>query len=109
MGDYFLREKPELKIIVNKNDFEIIDYYETKNSGKHVCTTFLYATIVPESTNWLVTITSYLFSSFMISDGSLYKNRPKLHIDLVDRTIKINLFDVDLKYAMKIVAVLNAN
>lgn len=98
-----LRSKPELKIILNKIDFEVIDASEPTNSGNYSYVNLKNVTLNLEKTNWL-------FSAFTIIIGIVfnsaelrkYKTKPNLILETDMQNLKIWLIDADLEQAKKL-------
>ncbi|ASO05239.1 hypothetical protein [Arenibacter algicola] len=103
-----LRNKPELKFILNTDEFNIVDASEPKNNG-----TFSYAEIKnvelnEERTNWLISILSIIVD-FLTGSGNGGKFRTKANIILKtdNRNFKIWLNNADFGKAKKLTELLN--
>ncbi|WP_456865597.1 hypothetical protein [Galbibacter sp. BG1] len=93
-----LRNKPELKIILNTHEFEVIDASEPKNNGTYSYAEIKSVKLNTEKTDWFISITSYIVGFFTGNgNGGNYKNKANLTIQLTKQIVKIWLVDTDFK------------
>jgi len=96
-----LRSKPELKISLNEDGLEIIDASEPKNSGFYPYRQIRKIELNTERTDWFLSAFSWvleLFSGTTVVGGN-FKNKANLKLEMVNRTLKIWLVNVDFKKA----------
>lgn len=104
-----LRNKPELKIILNKREFTIVDAAEPKNSGTYLYGNLTNVRLNAEQTDWFVPTIS-IITSFFAGGGSKvgnFKNKANLQIEMHNQKLKIWPVDVDFKKAEKISLILS--
>ena len=102
-----LRTQPELKIVLNNSEFEIIDASEPKNNGIYSFKNVKNIEVNNDRTNWFITIISRIVDLFMGSAvGGNFKNKANLKIELENQKIKLYLIDADFEKAEKIVKLL---
>ncbi|MGB1232514.1 MAG: hypothetical protein ACPG5M_09760 [Winogradskyella sp.] len=103
-----LRNKPELKIILNKDEFEIVDASEPKNSGTYSYAEIKTAELNSEQTNWFISALSILVD-FIIGSGNGGKFRTKANLMLKteNQNLKIWLNNADFGKAEKITELIN--
>lgn len=99
-----LRNKPELKINLNSDGFEIVDVSDPKNTGKYLFEDLKNVKLNPERTDWLVSIFSLIVGVFTSSaiEGN-FKNKANLKLEMVNQNLKIWLVDADFQKAERIV------
>jgi len=103
-----LRSKPELKIILDADGFEIVDVSGPKNNGTYSFGQIRNVELNRQQTNWFISIFSWIVDLFAGSAvGGNFKSQANLKLKMVNRTIKIWLTDVDLKGAERIAELLN--
>ncbi|MCA0931271.1 hypothetical protein LCM02_02330 [Lutimonas saemankumensis] len=103
-----LRNKPELKIILNENEFEIVDASEPKNSGIYSFRELKNAKLNAERTNWLISTLSIIVDLFAGSAvGGKFKKKANLNLEMVNQNLKIWLTDVDFEKAKKVTVFIN--
>ena len=104
-----LRNKPELKIILNKDEFEIVDASEPKNSGIYSFGEIKNAELNVERTNWLISILSVIVDFLTGSgNGGKFKTKSNLNIEMVNRNLKIWLIDADFVKAERVTELINS-
>ncbi len=98
-----IRSKPKLKFVLDKNEFEIMDAADQKNSGIYLFKYLKNVDLKEKRTDWLISTLSWIADLFTgdIGVGGNYKNKANLKIYLVNRTIKIWLSDEDVENAEK--------
>jgi len=103
-----LRNKPELKITLNNDGFEIIDASEPKNNGIYSFNKIKKVELNKARTNWLISILSHLVEFITgIGGGRKFKNKANLKLEMDNQTLKISLSNADLKKAERVVELLN--
>ncbi len=105
-----LRNKPELKIILNTDGFEIVDVSEPQNNGTYTYGQIESVALNAERTDWFISALSFIVGLFAGSaGGGNFKNKANLQLEMVDRTLKIWLTDADFEKAERIVELINNN
>ena len=105
-----LRNKPELKFILNTDEFDIVDASETKNNGTYSYAEIKNAELHSERTNWLISILSVIVDFLTGSgNGGKFKTKANLTLETEKRNLKIWLNDADYAKAEKITALINQN
>lgn len=104
-----LRNKPELKIILDTDEFEIVDSYEQNNSGIYSFRDLKKVVLNSERTNWLFSIFTIIISFFFggAIEGGKFKNKSNLEIQILNRNLKIWLIDADFEIAKKVTEILS--
>ncbi len=103
-----LRNKPELKIILNTDEFEIVDASEPQNSGTYTFRQIKSVALHAERTDWFISALSFIVGFFTASaGGGNFKDKANLQLEMVDRTLKIWLTDADFKKAERIAELIN--
>lgn len=98
-----LRIKPELKIILSMDEFEIIDVSEPKNNGVYTYESIKSVKLNSEQTNWLISIFSVIVESLTgTGSGGKFKTKPNLNLELEDRNLKIWLNAANFEKAGKV-------
>ena len=104
-----LRNKPTLKLMLHSSSLEIVDSSDPKNNGTYAFNDIKNAKVKAESTDWFVSILSYILDLFVSSAlGGNFKNKAHLTLDTDDGTLKIWLVDADLQQAEKVAQLINA-
>ena len=95
-----LRKKPELKIILKTDEFEVIDDSEPKNSGIYSFSKIKEMKLNDEWTNWIVSAISFIVD-LMIGSGlsKKYKNKANLIFEMENQSLKLSLIDADFEKA----------
>ena len=103
-----LRNKPELKIILNKNEFEIVDASEPKNSGTYSYAEIKTAELNSEKTNWFISVLSIIVD-FITGGGNgrKFKTKANLMLKMENQNLKIWLNNADFGKAEKITELIN--
>jgi len=105
-----LRNKPELKFILNTNEFKIIDASQPKNNGTYTYVEIKNAEFNTERTNWLISILSVIVDLLAASaNGGKFKTKANLTLKTEKRNLKIWLNDADYGKAEKITELINKN
>ncbi len=105
-----LRNKPELKIILNTDEFEIVDVSEPQNNGTYTFIQIKSAALHAERTDWFISALSWIVDLVAGSAvGGNFKNKANLQLVMVNRTLKIWLTDADFEKAERIVELINNN
>ena len=105
-----LRNKPELKFILNTDEFNVIDASEPENNGTYSYTEIKSAELNSERTNWLISILSVIIDFLTGSgNGGKFKTKPNLTLKTEKRNLKIWLNDADYGKAEKITELINKN
>ncbi|WOD42389.1 hypothetical protein [Hwangdonia lutea] len=98
-----LRKKPELKFILNTDEFDIVDASEPKNNGTYSYAEIKKAELNAERTDWFISTLSHIADFLMGSAvGGNFKNKANLKLKLNNRTLKIWLIDADFKKVERI-------
>ena len=103
-----LRNKPELKIIINQNGFQILDSADPVNNGDYSFFKLNHVEFHPGRTDWLVSIISVVVD--LITGGGnsgKFKNKPNLQFKVDSQSFKVYLVDADLDKAKAITDLLN--
>lgn len=104
-----LRNKPELKIILNKNEFEIVDVSEPKNSGIYSFGKLKNVELIAERTNWLFSAFTIVVDLFTGSAfGGKFKSKANLNFSMENRNLKIWLIDANFDKAKRVTELLNS-
>jgi hypothetical protein len=104
-----LRKKPELKIVLNKNEFEIIDASEPKNNGIYSFGELKNAELNAERTNWLISVLSVIVDFLTGSgNGGKFKTKSNLKLEMENRELKIWLIDADFVKAERLTVLINS-
>jgi hypothetical protein len=103
-----LRNKPELKIILNKDGIEIIDASEPKNNGVYSFGQIKNVKLNAERTNWLISVLSWVvdYLTGSATRGN-FKRKASLILEMVNQTLKLWLIDADFNKAEKIAELIN--
>ena len=97
---YLLREKPELKLILDQDNFEIIDFYDRKNTGVYSFKSLKNIELRTQQINWLFSIFSWIVDVFLpISEGGIYRDKAIMIIHLADKKLKMSLHESDFEKA----------
>ncbi|MEF3080581.1 hypothetical protein [Winogradskyella poriferorum] len=105
-----LRNKPELKFILNTDEFNVIDASEPENNGTYSYTEIKSAELNSERTNWLISILSVIIDFLTGSgNGGKFKTKANLTLKTEKRNLKIWLNDADYGKAKKITELINKN
>ena len=105
-----LRNKPELKFILNTDKFDIVDISEPKNSGTYSYAEIKNAELNSERTNWMISILSVIVDFITGSaNGGKFKTKANLTLKTEKRSLKIWLNDTDYRKAEKITELINKN
>lgn len=105
MNEVFeLRNKPELKIILNTNQFEIVDASQPKNNVIYSFIDIKSIELNAERSDWFITTISYITDFLMggTSYAGNFKNKANLKLNLTDRKLKIWLNDADFRKAERV-------
>ena len=103
-----LRNKPELKIILDKNDFEIVDASEPKNNGTYSYAEIKSEKLNSERTNWLISTLSIIVDFLTGSgNGGKFRSKANLILKMDNRNLKIWLIDADFEKAKKVIVIIN--
>lgn len=103
-----LRDKPPLKLMLHASNLEIVDTSDPKNNGTYPFNDIKNAKVNAESTDWFVSIFSYILDLFVSSAlGGNFKNKAHLTLTTIDGTLKIWLVDADLEKAEKVAELIN--
>ncbi|WP_198519319.1 hypothetical protein [Nonlabens sp. MB-3u-79] len=104
-----LRNKPELKIILNENEFEIVDASEPKNSGIYSFGKLKNAKLNVERTNWLITTLSIIVDLFTGGAvGGKFKDKANLNLDMENLNFKVWLINADIEKAKRVTELINS-
>ncbi|WP_289062620.1 hypothetical protein [uncultured Zobellia sp.] len=104
-----LRNKPELKIILNENEFEIVDISEPKNSGIYSFGELKNTELNAERTNWLISTLSIIVDFFTGSaTGGKFKKKANLNFEMKNGNLKIWLVDADFEKAEKVTELISS-
>ncbi len=102
-----LRIQPELKIVLNNSEFEIIDASEPKNNEIYSFINIKNVELNNYRTDWFISIISRIVDLFMGSAvGRDFKNNANLKVELENQKIKLWLIDADFEKAEKTVELL---
>lgn len=103
-----LRNKPELKIILNKDEFEVVDMSESKNSGIYSFSDLKNVELNAEKTNWLFSAFTVIVDLFTGSAFSKkFKSKANMEVVMDNRKLKIWLIDADFEKAKTVTELLN--
>ncbi|GFZ77835.1 hypothetical protein GCM10011531_04110 [Aquaticitalea lipolytica] len=98
-----LRNKPELRIILNNDEFEIVDASEPKNNGIYSFGELKNVELNAERTNWLISILSVITDFITgIGNGARFKDKSNLNIEMENRNLKLWLINADFGKAEKL-------
>jgi hypothetical protein len=104
-----LRNKPELNIVLNNDEFEIVDASEPKNSGIYSFGELKNAELNAERTNWLISIFSVIVDFLTGSgNGGKFKTKSHLNLEMENRKLKIWLIAADFIKAQRVTELLNS-
>jgi len=102
-----LRNKPELKIILNNEEFEIIDASEPKNSGTYSFKKLINIELKEEKTNWFVSTLSIIVDFFTgVAVGGKLKDKANLNFEMENQNLIIWLIDVDFEKTKRVTQLL---
>ncbi|WP_431472168.1 hypothetical protein I5168_00905 [Nonlabens sp. SCSIO 43208] len=103
-----LRNKPELKIILNKDEFEIVDVSDPKNSGIYSFGKLKKAELNAERTNWLISTLSIIVDLFTGGGvGGKFKDKANLNLEIENQNLKVWLVDADFEKAKRVTKLIN--
>lgn len=98
-----LRNNPELKFILNTDEFDIVDASESKNSGTYSYAEIKNVEFNKERTNWLISILSIIVDFLTGSgNGGKFRTKSNLILKTEKQNLKIWLNNVDIGKAEKI-------
>lgn len=99
-----LRNKPELKIILKTDEFEIVDASQPKNNVIYSFIDIKSIELNAERSDWFITTISYITDFLMggTSYAGNFKNKANLKLNLTDRKLKIWLNDADFRKAERV-------
>jgi hypothetical protein len=104
-----LRNKPELKIILNQDEFEIVDVSEPNNNGIYSLRHIQKVVLNEEKTNWIFSIftliVEFLPGSALV--GGTFKNKANMEVEMVNRNLNIGLINADFEKAKRVSRILN--
>jgi len=104
-----LRSKPKLKIILNEDEFEIVDASEPKNSGIYSFGELKNAELNAERTNWFISILSVIVDFLTGSgNGGKFKTKSNLKLEMEKQNLKICLIDADFVKAKGLTELINS-
>ncbi|MGS0527725.1 hypothetical protein ACU8V7_23600 [Zobellia nedashkovskayae] len=103
-----LRNKPELKIILNADEFEVIDAAKPRNNGKYLFRKIRNVELSKERTDWLVSSIAFLASIFTHGNLETYKNRANLTLETDSQTLKIWLGNADYEKAQSVMRLIKS-
>ncbi|GGE02121.1 hypothetical protein [Planktosalinus lacus] len=105
-----LRNKPELKIILNTDEFEIVDASQPKNNGIYSFSEIKSVELNSERTDWFISTLSQITDFLMggTGNGGNFKNKANLKLRLTDRNLKIWLNDANLRKAERVKVLINS-
>ena len=96
MEELLLRKSPELKIIIDQDQFEVIDTFAPENNGVYSFKNVQQIQFNQTRTNWFISIFNTLFSLFLDNISlARYKDKTHLLITLKKSTLKILLHDAN--------------
>lgn len=103
-----LRNKPELKIVLNEDEFEVIDASDPKNNGKFSYGQIKNVELKAERTDWFISVLSKVMDLLTGgASGGNFKNKANLKLEMINRTLKIRLTDADFEKAERIAELIN--
>ena len=102
-----LRIKPELKIVLNAKSFEIVDVYDSQNSGIYSYSELKNVKIYKKRTNWLITGLILIVGLFTGFAGGRFKNKANLIFEMKNRRLKIRLFDTDFEKVKRVIELIS--
>ena len=103
-----LRNKPELKIILNMDEFEVMDISESQNSGIYSFADLKNVELNEEKTNWLFSAFTLIIDLITSSNFSKkYKTKANMEVEMKNQKLKIWLMDADFKKAKIVTDMLN--
>jgi hypothetical protein len=102
--NFELRNKPELKFILNENELKIIDNSDHENTGTYSYGEIKSIKLNKERTNWFVSFLSFIVDLIIGSgaNGQTFKNKASLDLELNSKKVRILLFGVNFSKAEKI-------
>ncbi|WP_420379380.1 hypothetical protein [Gilvibacter sp.] len=105
-----LRDKPELKFILNSDELDVINSSDPKNSGRFSYSEIESAKIYSERTSWFVSILSIIVDFFTGGgSGGIFKSKANLTLKTEKKSVKIWLRATEFEKAKKITALINTN
>ena len=103
MQELILRTKPELKIILYQDRFEVIDAYTPENNGTYSFKSIQQIKLNQSRTNWFISIfNTLLYFLLGLIDATRYKDKAHLLIRLNDKSLKVLLHHADLSKAKEV-------
>lgn len=103
-----LRSKPELKVILNKDEFEIADESEPHNNGIYSVEKLRKVKLNEERINWFISALSLVVDLFSGSAvGGRFKKKACLNFEMENENLRIWLIGVDLQKAKRVSELLN--
>lgn len=104
-----LRNKPELKIILNKDQFEIVDPSDPKNNGIYLSKELKNVQLNEESTKWLFSGLTLIFEFLLgvAAGGGKFKRKAHLNFEMENQVITVWLIDADFEKAKRVAELLN--
>lgn len=98
-----LRNIPELKFILKKDGFDIIDASKPKNSGAYSYFETKSVELNSERINWLISILSIIVEFLTgVGNGGIFRSKTYLMLHMHSQDLKIWLNNADLGKAEKI-------
>ncbi|MBU2946231.1 hypothetical protein [Zobellia uliginosa] len=104
-----LRNKPELKIILNSENFEVIDAAKPRNNGTYVFRHIKKLELNEERTDWFISVMTFIVGLFVGGHATgTYKNRANLKIETDNQKLQIWLDNVDFSKAQKVMRLIKS-
>ncbi len=104
-----LRNKPELKFILNADEFDILDASDPKNSGTYSYSEIKSTELNEERTNWLLSTLSIIVDLITGGYGSgKLKERANLKLEMKNLNLKVWLIDADFEKAKRVTELINS-
>jgi hypothetical protein len=104
-----LRNKPELKFILNADEFDILDASDPKNSGTYSYSELKSTELNEERTNWLLSTLSIIVDLITGGYGSgKLKEKANLKLEMKNLNLKVWLIDADFEKAKRVTELINS-
>jgi hypothetical protein len=110
MESHLLRNKPKFEIILNQDDFQIINDADKNDSGRYSYSLTNSVELKTKKINWLVTGLDIAFELFITntSFGNIYREKNRLIFKYNEQKKIILLTDCDMDKAMTTVGKLKS-
>jgi hypothetical protein len=98
MGEYILKENPQVKIVLFNDRFEL---HRSNVQMKEYMLTEVDSFEIGKKINWLVSLLSFAAGIFLGGSGDVYNDRDRLTFNYKNQPISCSLIGCDPNIALK--------